>query len=68
MCFCFLIIIISPAEILQFPPHNILTLLPDGNYTDGGSTPLYFAWLSEKLNFTYAELEMFFKTFKLFLS
>jgi hypothetical protein len=67
MCFCFLIILISP-EILQFPPHNILTLLPDGNYTDGGSTPLYFAWLSEKLNFTYAELEMFFKTFKLFLS
>ncbi|XP_046635994.1 ionotropic receptor 93a-like [Daphnia pulicaria] len=36
----------------HFPPHNILTLMPNGNYTDIGSTPLYFAWLAEKLNFT----------------
>nr|CAH0103993.1 unnamed protein product [Daphnia galeata] len=37
---------------IHFPPHNILTLMPNGNYTDIGSTPLYFAWLQEKLNFT----------------
>jgi len=32
--------------------------MPDGNYTDIGSTPFYFAWLTEKLNFTYVELKI----------
>ena len=40
------------SDILQFPPHNILTMMPNGNYSDIGSTPFYFAWLTEKLNFT----------------
>ena len=30
--------------------------MTDGNYTDTGSNSFYFAWLAEKLNFTYDKL------------
>jgi hypothetical protein len=42
---------------VKYPPFNVLSLQADGNYTDTGSTPMFFAWLAEKLNFTYVQFD-----------
>ncbi|XP_046447217.1 glutamate receptor ionotropic, kainate 2-like [Daphnia pulex] len=38
--------------VSHLPPFDILTLKPDGNYTNSGISPILFNWLTEKLNFT----------------
>ncbi|XP_046447218.1 glutamate receptor ionotropic, delta-2-like [Daphnia pulex] len=40
--------------VAHYPPFHIITLMPDGNYSNIGVGIEYFIWLEKKLNFTFS--------------
>ncbi|EFX79932.1 hypothetical protein DAPPUDRAFT_103895 [Daphnia pulex] len=40
--------------VAHYPPFHIITLMPDGNYSNIGAGVEYFIWLEKKLNFTFS--------------